>query len=103
MSQQDYEDRRALVPWRAWYRTQRWRKLRASQLAREPNCRTCERIGVRTPATVCDHCNPHRGNETLFWSGPFQSLCASHHSSDKQALEMGRPRQAFAADGWPTG
>jgi hypothetical protein len=24
----------------------------------------------------------------LFWSGPFQSLCAHHHNSDKHREEM---------------
>jgi 5-methylcytosine-specific restriction protein A len=90
-------------PWRALYRTSRWRKLRARQLDDEPFCRTCVRLGVKTPANVCDHINPHRGDPILFWSGPFQSLCGPHHSRDKQSAEAGRPRPSISADGWPEG
>jgi 5-methylcytosine-specific restriction enzyme A len=73
--------------YRVLYRSKRWRLLREGQLAAEPECRMCKAQGVEMPATVCDHVIPHRGDETLFWSGPFQSLCARHHSSDKQREE----------------
>jgi 5-methylcytosine-specific restriction protein A len=88
-------------PWRAWYRTKRWKATRAHQFKVEPNCRTCTRLGRVTPATVCDHVEPHRGDEFRFWSGPFQSLCDTHHSQDKQRAERGRPISAIGADGWP--
>lgn len=83
------------------YRTKRWRDLRASQLMREPLCRLCEYAGEVVAATVCDHVTPHRGDEALFWAGPFQSLCADCHSRHKQREEHGRPTLTFAADGWP--
>jgi hypothetical protein len=41
-----------------------------------------------TAATVCDHVHPHRGDEVLFFSGPFQSLCETCHNSAKQREEV---------------
>ncbi len=66
-------------------------------LRENPLCAYCLREGVTEAATICDHIKPHRGDETLFWSGPFQSLCKTHHDSTKQREEhAGRgnpPRQ----------
>jgi hypothetical protein len=88
--------------WDSWYKTARWQKLRARQLEAEPFCVMCRpRLTI---ATVCDHVEPHKGSETAFWSGPFQSLCATHHNSDKQSIEKGgKPRQTIGLDGWPAG
>lgn len=86
---------------KAWYKTYRWQKLRARQLATEPLCAMC--LPICTIATVCDHIEPHRGDPELFWNGPFQSLCATHHNSDKQRIEKGgKPRVDIGEDGWPT-
>lgn len=89
-------------PWRTWYWTAQWRKLAKQQLAAHPTCRMCEGQGKITPATVCDHVTPHRGDPEKFWSGPFQSLCKPCHDSAKQSEEArgyvkgcdagGRPR-----------
>ena len=89
-------------PWRSWYWKARWRKIAKSQLGAEPLCRKCKEMDRVTPATVCDHITPHKGDETLFWSGPFQSLCKPCHDSAKQSEEArgyvkgcdatGRPR-----------
>jgi 5-methylcytosine-specific restriction protein A len=89
-------------PYARWYGTARWQKLRARQLYAEPLCAMCQpRL---TPATVCDHITPHKGDEQAFWSGPFQSLCATHHNSDKQRIEAGgKPRPVIGNDGWPVG
>lgn len=60
----------------------------------------CKANGRITIATVCDHITPHKGDEEAFWAGPFQSLCAMHHSSDKQRIEKGgSPRDVFTSDG----
>ncbi|MCX7023060.1 MAG: HNH endonuclease [Spirochaetes bacterium] len=49
----------------------RWRRLRAIQLRKEPNCRRC---GQR--AMTVDHINPHRGDVGLaFDPDNLQSLC----------------------------
>lgn len=84
-----YDAKRRDVPWRAWYSTARWLRLREAQLSAEPLCEMCKRDEIITSAEVCDHVTPHRGNEELFWSGPFQSLCAHHHNSVKQREERG--------------
>lgn len=74
-------------PWIKWYKTANWKKIRLSQLAREPLCRFCAKAGIVKAADTVDHVLPHRGNMKLFFSGPFQSLCKSCHSSQKQRLE----------------
>jgi len=80
-------ERRSLSPTRKLYATARWRAVRAAQLRAEPLCRMCRARGVVTPATTCDHVEPHRGDVEAFWSGPFQSLCTACHSSAKQRAE----------------
>jgi 5-methylcytosine-specific restriction protein A len=79
--------RRYDVAWRKWYGTARWAAIREAQLAAYPLCVMCIADEVVEEATVCDHVTPHRGDEDLFWSGPFQSLCAHHHNSAKQREE----------------
>jgi 5-methylcytosine-specific restriction protein A len=90
MSEPDYK---------RWYKTARWQKLREAQLRASPVCAMClPRVVL---ATVCDHVEPHRGEESRFWSGPFQSLCSTHHNSDKQRIEKGsKPRPRIGLDGW---
>lgn len=94
--------RRAEQPWRAWYKTPRWQRARATQLSAYPLCAMCQEDGVITPANVCDHVEPHRGNEAKFWAGPFQSLCEPCHNRHKQREERGGARSwAVGEDGWP--
>lgn len=65
----------------------KWQKARAGHLRAHPLCVMClnaipQRITV---ATVVDHSIAHRGNMLVFWdSSLWQSLCASHHSSEAQ-------------------
>lgn len=88
--------------WKAWYKTARWQKLRALQLHNHPLCVMC-RPRRLTIATVADHIEPHRGDPILFWDPDnLQSLCETHHNSDKQRIERGgAPRPIIGADGWP--
>jgi 5-methylcytosine-specific restriction protein A len=84
------------------YNTTRWRAIRKGQLQREPLCAMCQKAGRIKLATVCDHIDPHKGDQAKFYAGPFQSLCQSCHSSDKQRQEAtGVVRQTIGADGWP--
>jgi hypothetical protein len=62
----------------------------------------CLRQGVYTAATVADHVTPHKGDATLFWHGKLQSLCASHHSRDKQREEMMAAPLRVDDAGWPS-
>ena len=68
--------------WRWMYKTDAWTKrLRPDQLAREPWCAECARIGFRVRATDVDHIVDHKGDPELFFdSGNLQSLCHSCHS-----------------------
>jgi 5-methylcytosine-specific restriction protein A len=84
-------------PWRAWYKTQRWRYRARQQLIKEPWCAYCRRL-----AQLADHITPHRGNADLFWDGPLQSLCWSCHSSRKQAAEARGYDAVPGVDGLPT-
>ena len=77
-----------MAPWRAWYKTARWVKLRQRILRRDLyTCAMCRRIA--STGMVVDHIQPHRGNETLFWSETnLQVLCGSPcHSKHKQQQE----------------
>lgn len=66
----------------------RWQKARAAFLRDHPLCCMCQAEGVVAVATVVDHKTPHRGDQKLFWDRTnWQSLCAKHHSSDKQREE----------------
>ena len=41
------------------YGRAQWQRLRKHQLAIEPLCRFCKRLGKIEPATVVDHVVPH--------------------------------------------
>ena len=85
---QPAERRDRTQAWRAWYKTARWQKLRWSILVRDLfTCAKCKAIKADTSQLVCDHIERHQGNEAAFWSGPFQTLCASCHSGAKQREE----------------
>jgi len=76
-------------PWRAWYKTARWQRLRWSVLTRDLfTCQRCRRIESDTAQLVCDHVEPHRGDEKRFWDGPFRTLCKPCHDRDKQREEQ---------------
>lgn len=81
--------RRAVAPWRTWYSTARWARLRA-QVLREALF-TCVRCGHGTADTsrlVCDHVEPHRGRAALFWDrANLQCLCKPCHDGAKQREE----------------
>lgn len=49
----------------------------------------CAERGVSAPyASLVDHRIPHRGDQALFWDkSNWQSMCTTHHSSDKQREE----------------
>lgn len=62
-----------------------------------------ERFGRDTPATVCDHIIPHKGDEFLFFSFEnTQSLCKPCHDMHKHRDEIGAlVKNEFGADGYP--
>lgn len=86
-------DRTAFAPWRAWYKTKRWQKLRAEVLVRDGY--TCQATGVLLIGThpapdspVVDHKIPHRGDPDLFWDpGNLWAVSKAYHDGEKQRLE----------------
>ncbi len=90
-------------PWRHLYSTKRWHRLRTAQLRDEPLCRMCQRMGYITAATVVDHIEPHKGDESLFYDrSNLQSLCSTHHDASKQRAEKrGIQEVGCGSDGWP--
>lgn len=81
--------RNAFAPWRAWYHTARWTKLRQAILLRD--CYTCRMCGRIAPSRdlVADHITPHRGDPALFWDDANLQVLCHHpcHSSAKQRSE----------------
>ena len=58
-----------------WYRTARWRRLRAEVIQAEPFCRDC-RTHVREEV---HHLRKHNGDETLFFQRDNLSVIPSAH------------------------
>lgn len=66
----------------------RWQQARERFLSAHPLCCYCTREGRVGAATVVDHREPHRGDQRLFWDETnWQSLCKTHHDSDKRREE----------------
>ena len=67
----------------------RWRQARIKYFKEHPLCVRCEAQKKLTKATVVDHIQPHRGDETLFWDERnWQSLCKTCH--DKKTMTEDR-------------
>lgn len=67
----------------------KWRKARSRYLKQHPLCVRCEVQKKLTKATVVDHIQPHRGDQTLFWDEMnWQALCKSCH--DKKTMTEDR-------------
>lgn len=84
----------AAEPWRKWYRIARWQKLRMKIFVRDLFiCQMCRKIEPDTSQLICDHIEPHGGDERLFWNEDnLQCLCKACHDGDKQRLDR-RMRQ----------
>lgn len=77
----DQEALRLNAAVRRWYRTARWKRLRAQAFAANPLCVECERAGVLREWTDLDHIIPHKGDAALFWDPTnLQGLCIAHHT-----------------------
>ncbi len=91
-----HRQRDRVQPWRAWYKTARWQKLRMSVLVRDLftcQMKGCCRIEADTSQLVADHKIPHHGDETLFWNeNNLQCLCKSCHDKLKQKEERAQAR-----------
>lgn len=82
-----YRDNNA--PWRAWYKTARWQRLRWQVLTDARfTCAMCGRLEGNTSQLVADHIRPHRGDDELFWQrANVQCVCKPCHDGAKQAME----------------
>lgn len=89
IGQAERDQARASLPWRKWYNSKRWRRLRWAILLRDLfTCRKCGRLEADTSRLVADHRIPHRGDERLFWSeANLWCLCKPCHDKVKQAEE----------------
>lgn len=84
-----FDQARDRQPWRRWYKTARWQRLRWAVLVRDMfTCARCQRLEADTSQLVADHRKPHRGDEALFWDeGNLWTLCKTCHDSWKQRVE----------------
>lgn len=92
---------RANTPWLHLYKTAKWRRIREAQLFDQPLCQWCLESEVVTAANEVHHQIAHKGDEALFWSGPFISTCKPCHASRGQREDLGQTVISFDADGWP--
>lgn len=95
-------DRTAHAPWRAWYKTAQWQRLRWQVLvAALFTCAMCRRIEGQTRLLVADHVVPHRGDARLFWEQRnLQCLCKACHDGAKQAGEKSGKVRASSHPAW---
>ena len=93
--------RRHIDPWKDWYSSRRWQKIRVWQLRSDPWCALCRRRGEVTPAEVVDHIEPHGGDPRAFWFGTLQSLCRPCHDGEKRTIELKGYSNRIGADGYP--
>lgn len=85
---------RRFNPLKRLYGLKRWKDIRIATFIRDLQvCQLCGHQEHDTSLLVCDHVNPHRGDEALFWAGPFQTLCDFCHKVHKQSQEAGTSAQ----------
>jgi 5-methylcytosine-specific restriction endonuclease McrA len=84
-------------PWRQWYKTARWQRLRWSVLVRDAfTCRICDQVEADTSQLVADHRLPHHGGPVLFWDeANLQCLCKICHDGEKRRLERSGKRASY--------
>lgn len=82
-------------PWRKWYKTARWQALRLATFLRDLyTCKECGRIEGDTSKLVCDHIDPHRGDERKFFDPDnLQTLCSTCHDTVKRKEEQATKHQ----------
>ncbi|MEX0304313.1 MAG: HNH endonuclease [Leisingera sp.] len=81
------------APWKKWYYTAKWRRLRDFVLKRDGYI--CQATGVPLVGDVnawnspiADHKIPHKGDPDLFWDPEnVWSVSKRYHDREKQRLE----------------
>lgn len=92
------KQRRVHQPWRQWYKTKRWERLRQAVFIRDAYI--CQRTGIvcmgKSPApdsAVANHKTPHRGNPRLFWDiNNIETVSKEVHDGLIQREEQSIPR-----------
>lgn len=79
-------------PWRAWYQSVKWKRLRLRVFTRDMfTCREvgCGRIEHDTSKLVAHHKTPHKGDPVLFWDedGNIVTVCSACHDGPIKARE----------------
>lgn len=96
-----HDEARGPQPWRLWYRSQRWREKALAQFAAHSLCSRCSTDHRPVAASVANHVIPHKGNETLFWEGELESVCAPCHDGAIRSEEARGHRIGMTIDGRP--
>ena len=76
----DYRAKRTDVAEQAFYRSERWKRLRAWKLARDPLCEVCLKEGRTTPAAMVHHVTPVKAGGDPMAIDNLMSLCVSCHN-----------------------
>lgn len=81
-------------PWRKWYQSKDWYRLRWSTLTRDAfTCQECGIMESDTSKLVCDHIKTHGGDWGLFTDPEnLRCLCKPCHDSVKQREDKARHR-----------
>jgi 5-methylcytosine-specific restriction protein A len=98
----------AQQPWRAWYKTARWQKLKLQVHIRDGYI--CQRTRIlclgKHPAPdspVANHKTPHKGDSILFWDiENIETIAKSVHDGEVQAQEKSGILKGTSHDGRPT-
>jgi len=85
-------------PWRAWYHSRRWHRLRLEVFARDEW--TCQQSGIlcigKAPSPdspVAHHRRPHHGDARLFWDvNNIETIAKAVHDELLQAEERAADR-----------
>ena len=94
------------MPQHPFYNSKTWRDAREAQLRREPHCRVCRMLGIRTRAVEVDHILAIASGGHPTDSSNLRSLCRKHHSQktiliDGMHAGSGKKLVTTGADGWP--
>jgi len=76
----EYKARRTDLEEQAFYKTDRWRKLRQWKLRQNPLCEICKREGRTTVAKLVDHIKPIKEGGDWMAVDNLQSLCVRCHN-----------------------
>lgn len=86
--------------WDANYYTNRWKKLRLTQMTKNPLCENCLAMGMTRPGAIADHIKEARDHPELFFSlSNLQTLCHGCHSHKTTKERRKRAKGNYKAVG----